>query len=69
MEDIPNTQTARPDFAIIVMALGTQSSTPKQPADNIIYAGDCLSGSSTAVQAVASGKNAARQLHEVLFKN
>ena len=69
LEDIPNTQTARPDFAIIVMALGTQSSTPKQPADNIIYAGDCLSGSSTAVQAVAFGKNAARQLHEVLFKN
>lgn len=62
LEDIPQTEVKRPDFELIISALGSQPENLPENSENIVYAGDCLTGSSTAVEAVASGKQAALQL-------
>lgn len=66
LEDIANTLTARPDFSLIILALGSCCKEEKLENPYIIYAGDCQTGGSTAVEAVASGKTAARELAEKL---
>lgn len=65
LEDIPDTTIPRPDFKYVVMAVGAHAD-PKKQMERVIYAGDCDHGGSTVVEAVASGKNAAYQLHTVL---
>lgn len=67
LEDIPNTETARPDFSLIILALGSSCKEEKISDRRIVYAGDCVSGGSTAVEAVASGKAAAQKLLEQLI--
>ena len=67
LEDIPNTETARPDFSLIILALGSSCKEEKLNNPRIVYAGDCVSGGSTAVEAVASGKAAAQKLLEQLI--
>lgn len=67
LEDIPNTETARPDFSLIILALGSSCKEEKLNNPRIVYAGDCVSGGSTAVEAVASGKAAAQKLMEQLI--
>ncbi len=62
LEDIPATEVERPDFALIVLALGSKCGEDLLENERIVYAGDCLNGGSTAVEAVASGKNAAQKL-------
>ncbi len=58
LEEIPGTTVARPDFELVIKAIG--SSAPHfDDTDKIIYAGDCKTGGSTAVEALASGKSAA----------
>lgn len=64
LEDIPNTETPRPDFSLIILALGSNCKEEKLSNPQIIYAGDCVNGGSTAVEAVASGKAAAQKLAE-----
>lgn len=61
LEDIPETSIKRPDFSLVVMAVGSRAD-PKLQAERVIYAGDCSHGGSTIVEAVASGKNAAEEL-------
>ena len=60
--DIPDTEIARKGFDLIVLALG--SSAENLPAENakILLAGDCINGSSTAVEAISSGKSTAEKL-------
>lgn len=65
LEDIPETTVKRPDFKLVVMAVGSKAD-PKTEAAKVIYAGDCNHGGSTIVEAVASGKNAANELHASL---
>lgn len=65
LEDIPDTTVPRPDFTCVVMAVGSVAD-PKRQMERVIYAGDCDHGNSTVVEAVASGKNAAHQMHTVL---
>ncbi|HAW33351.1 MAG TPA: hypothetical protein DCX19_01730, partial [Alphaproteobacteria bacterium] len=55
----------RPDFARVVMAVGSKAD-PKKEAEKVVYAGDCNHGGSTIVEAVASGKNAANELHAAI---
>ena len=66
LEDIPNTETPRPDFSLIILALGSSCKEEKLNNLQIVYAGDCATGGSTAVEAVASGKAAAQKLAEQL---
>ena len=63
LEDIPNTEIPRPDFRLIIKALGS-TVTPKQDSNKIIFAGDCKNGGSTIVEALASGLDAAKRLHQ-----
>ncbi len=65
LEDIPDTRIKRPDFKYVVMAIGSRANEHISH-DKIIYAGDCVSGSSTVVEAIASGKNAGDRLDALL---
>ena len=65
LEDIPNTEIMRKGFDYIVLALGSYSENLPEQNEKIVFAGDCINGSSTAVEAVASGKSAARRLIEI----
>lgn len=61
LEEIADTTIKRPDFSLIVKAIG--SSAPHfEDTDRIIYAGDCKTGGSTIVEALASGKSAAEKI-------
>ncbi len=66
LEDIPHTETPRPDFSLIILALGSSCKEEKAYNPLIVYAGDCATGGSTAVEAVASGKAAVQKLIEQL---
>lgn len=62
LEDVENSEIARKGFDLIVSALGSTSNNLPNESKNIVLAGDCVNGSSTAVEAVASGKDAAHKL-------
>lgn len=66
LEDIPHTETPRSDFSLIILALGSSCKEEKTDNPLIVYAGDCTTGGSTAVEAAASGKAAAQKLIEQL---
>ena len=66
LEDIPNTEIARNGFDYIVLALGSYAETLPEQSEKIVFAGDYVSGSSTAVEAVTSGKEKAKILLEKL---
>jgi len=61
VRDIPGTEAQRDEFRHVIVAIGQRSSL--QPGPGMVVAGDCDLGPSTAVQAVASGKNAALEVH------
>lgn len=66
LEDIPQTEVARPDFSLVISALGCQRTKELNETERLVYAGDCVTGGTTAVQAVASGKNAAQKVLTLL---
>lgn len=66
LQDIPGAVIKRPGFALVVMAVGSRRPEIKEN-ERIIYAGDCVSGASTVVEAAASGKRAAEQLVQFLL--
>ena len=49
-----------PYFSLIIRAIGSRSDVkPDTCPENLIYAGDCKTGGSTIVEAIASGRAAA----------
>lgn len=62
LEDVPQTEIARGDFALIILALGATRAQEPMEAKNIFYIGDFVGGGSTAVEALASGKQAATEI-------
>ena len=48
-------------FDVVVSAVGSRAALPTDPRPGLFYAGDMVLGSSTVVESVASGKNAARE--------
>ena len=64
-EDIKKSDVLRKGFALIVKAIGNK---PEKHVDceRIIYAGDCKTGGSTIVEAVASGIDSAKLIHTKL---
>jgi len=46
-------------FDVVISAIGNRAALPTPPARGVFYAGDLVLGSSTVVESVASGKNAA----------
>ena len=66
LEDVPQTEIIRDGFALIVSALGSTRAEEMQQAENIFYAGDFVGGGSTAVEAIASGKQIAQEVAKKL---
>ncbi len=50
---------SRDGIAHVIVAIGSRSSLPRPAVPGVFYAGDMVSGPTTVVEAVASGKNAA----------
>ena len=63
---LANSTIELPDFDLIITAIGSKAD-PKINDERIIYAGDCKHGGSTIVEAVASGRDAARVLDNKLL--
>lgn len=64
--DEENTQTKRENIELVVTALGSERAEEPTDEKNVIYVGDFINGGSTAVQAIASGKNAVVEIAERL---
>jgi dihydropyrimidine dehydrogenase (NAD+) subunit PreA len=62
VRDVSGTESARNDINTVVIAIGMRSTLPREQVEGIFYAGDMLTGPSTVVEAVASGKNAALEI-------
>ena len=56
------------EFDVVVSAVGNRASIPTPPESRIFYAGDLVLGSSSVVESVASGKNAAAEADAMLRK-
>ena len=57
---LPNSTVALPYFSLIIRAIGSRADAkPDLPPENLVYAGDCKTGGSTIVEAIASGRAAA----------
>ncbi len=68
LEEIPNSTAKLEGFDFVVTAIGRRAE-PKIDDSRIIYAGDCLTGGSTLVQALASGREAAELMADRLLQN
>ena len=66
VRDLSGTESARNDIHTIIVAIGMRSTLPREQVAGVFYAGDMLTGPSTVVEAVASGKNAALQIDAYL---
>lgn len=62
LQDIYGTQSNEQGFDCVILALGSSGITEVPAHPQIFYAGDILTGGTTAVQAIASGKQAALSL-------
>ena len=61
VKDLPGSSARRDEFRHVIVAIGHRSSL--KAGAGVVVAGDCDLGPSTVVQAVASGKNAALEVH------
>ena len=68
VRDVEGTEGIRTDFNAVVIAIGMRSTLPREKIDGLFYAGDISNGPSTVVEAVASGKNTAIEIHAHLKK-
>jgi NADPH-dependent glutamate synthase beta subunit-like oxidoreductase/dihydroorotate dehydrogenase/ferredoxin len=59
IKEVPGSQQTRRDITAVIIAIGArvQHATSGHPA--VFYAGDCVNGPTTVVEAVAAGKNSA----------
>ncbi|MFZ5909610.1 MAG: FAD-dependent oxidoreductase, partial [Chloroflexota bacterium] len=62
VRDVSGTEGMRAGFAHVVIAIGMRPTLAREQAEGLFYAGDILTGPTTVVQAVASGKNAALEI-------
>lgn len=65
---IPNSTIERGGFAYVIKAVGSYAER-KSDSEKVIYAGDVKHGGSTIVEAIASGREAASILSEIILKN
>ena len=65
---IENSTAALTDFDLVITAVGSRADAKENDNPDIIYAGDCLNGGSTLVEALASGKKAASIIEEYFKK-
>ena len=68
IRDVDGTDGVRGDFSAVVIAIGMRSYLAREQAEGLFYAGDISNGPTTVVEAVASGKNTALEIHAYLKK-
>jgi len=61
VEPIAGTDAVRRDIEKVIIAIGTRCSIQKVQHPGVFYAGDCVEGPTTVVEASAAGKNVAEQ--------
>ncbi len=66
MEDIDGTSQVRNDISKVIIAIGNKPEYQRVDNSKIFYAGDYENGPTTVVEAVATGKNVALEIHAYL---
>jgi NADPH-dependent glutamate synthase beta subunit-like oxidoreductase/dihydroorotate dehydrogenase/Pyruvate/2-oxoacid:ferredoxin oxidoreductase delta subunit len=66
IKEVPHTEGLREDFNQVIVAIGNRSGIKREEKAGIFYAGDCVNGPTTVVEAVASGKNVAAEVDAYL---
>ncbi len=66
IREVPGTRQARKDIDAVIVAIGARARFAKSPDPRVFYAGDCVNGPTTVVEAVAAGKNAALEIDACL---
>ncbi len=66
IQPLPGSEAARRDIDEVIIAIGTRGDFPKIENPAVFYAGDCVEGPTTVVEAAAAGKNAAEQVEAFL---
>ncbi len=64
--DVPGTEQRRHDIATLIVAIGSRARLKRSANPAVFYAGDCVNGPTTVVEAVAAGKNAALAIEAFL---
>ncbi|NWF99682.1 MAG: FAD-dependent oxidoreductase [Thermoanaerobaculaceae bacterium] len=60
--DVPGSQLVRSEFQAVIVAIGGRPALPVAPQRGVFLAGDLRHGPTTVVEAVAAGKNTAREV-------
>jgi len=60
--DVAGTEGTREGFSHVIIAIGNRSGLARKEVKGLFYAGDCVNGPTTVVEAVASGKNTALEV-------
>lgn len=68
IKEIKGTKQQRDDISAVIMAIGNRAKIPKSNKKGVFFAGDCVNGPTTVVEAVAAGKNAAQEV-DAFIKN
>lgn len=63
---VSGTEQKRLDIDALIVAIGARAVVKRVNDPRVFYAGDCVNGPTTVVEAVAAGKNAALALHAFL---
>lgn len=67
-QPLEGTHMALPYFKYVIRAVGSRAGEKIDDLENVFYAGDCSTGGSTVVQAIASGKNVAESVIATLLQ-
>jgi NADPH-dependent glutamate synthase beta subunit-like oxidoreductase/dihydroorotate dehydrogenase/Pyruvate/2-oxoacid:ferredoxin oxidoreductase delta subunit len=66
VQDVPDTDGRREGFEAVVIAIGMRPTLSRDAREGVFFAGDFANGPATVVEAVASGKNAAKSIDDWL---
>lgn len=66
LSDVAGTEQTRNDISSVIIAIGARAKKEKSSNPAVIYAGDCIEGPTTVVEAAAAGKNAALEVEAVI---
>lgn len=66
-QPVPESSIKLPYFDLVIRAIGSRADRKNEEIPTIIYAGDCKTGGSTIVEALASGRAAAEELIATLL--
>jgi NADPH-dependent glutamate synthase beta subunit-like oxidoreductase/dihydroorotate dehydrogenase/ferredoxin len=66
IKEIPGSQQTRKDIKAVIIAIGARGKLSKSNHPGVFYAGDCLNGPTSVVEAIAAGKNAALEIDAYL---